>query len=281
MESGAPTVVQAEAVCLNERSMTEKTTWPQLARLLEIIARLRAPDGCPWDREQTEQSMTPCLLEEAYEAVDAVRSGDAADSCEELGDVLMNVFMIARIAEEAGRYDVEQVAAGIADKLVRRHPHVFGDVEARDSDEVLANWEAIKRTEKADQPARGALAGIPVALPGLLRATRVGEKAARKGFDWPNPEGPRAKLDEELTELDAALGSGDRTAAEHELGDVLFSVVNVARHAGLDAETALRAAVDRFTARFGFVEETLGERMGEAGLDELEEAWQRAKSEGR
>ena len=258
-------------------SMTDQATYPQLARLLEIIARLRAPDGCPWDREQSERSMTSCLLEEAYEAVDAVQSGDAADSCEELGDVLMNVFMIAQIAAEAERYDVEQVAAGIADKLVRRHPHVFGDVEAADSAQVLANWEQIKRTEKADEGPRSVLSGVPVALPALLRATRIGEKAARTGFDWPNPDGPRDKLTEELAELDEALSAGDRDAAEHELGDVLFSVVNVARHAGLDPETALRRTIERFTRRFSYVEKELGENLGGASLAAMEALWQQAK----
>ena len=261
--------------------MTERPTHPQLARLLEIVARLRAPDGCPWDREQTEKSMTRCLLEEAYEAVDAVQSGDSAAACEELGDVLMNVCMIAQIAAEAARYDIEQVAAGIADKLVRRHPHVFGDVQADDSEQVLANWEAIKRQEKGNQGGKtSALAGVPRDLPALLRATRIGEKAARTGFDWPDSSGPRAKLQEELEELDTALGDGDAEAAARELGDVLFSVVNMARHAGLDAETALRQTIDRFARRFAFVEDRLGDRMAAADLDEMEGLWEEAKATG-
>lgn len=251
---------------------------PQLHRLLDILARLRAPDGCPWDREQTEASMAPHLLEEAYEAVDALQTGDARASCEELGDVLMNVLLIAQIASEAGRYDAEAVAAGIADKLVRRHPHVFGDRAVSGTDEVLANWETIKRTE-AGGPAKSVLSGVPEALPGLLRAYRVGEKAARAGFDWPDRRGPREKLDEELRELDAALAAGEAGAIEHELGDVLFSVVNLARHAKVQPEMALRRTIDRFIRRFREVERSLGDRLASATLEEMEAAWQRAKED--
>jgi len=261
--------------------MSTEASHPQLARLLEIIARLRAPDGCPWDRKQSTSSMAPHLLEEAYEAVEALQAEDSAGSCEELGDVLMNVLMIAQIASESGGFDAEQVAAGIADKLVRRHPHVFGDVEAVDTEQVLANWEAIKRRERGDGPPRSVLAGVPVALPALLRAHRVGEKAARTGFDWPDRSGPRAKLDEEIAELDEALQAGDQTAAEHELGDVLFAVINVARHAGINAEMALRQTIDRFMARFRYVESQLGERLEGASLAEMERLWERAKARER
>ena len=253
--------------------------YPQLERLLEIVTRLRAPDGCPWDRKQTEQSMAPHLLEETYEALDAIQAEDADESCEELGDVLMNVLMIAQIAGEAGRFDAEDVARAISDKLVRRHPHVFGDVQADDADQVLENWEAIKQKEKGDAP-RSVLAGVPTALPALLRAYRIGEKAARVGFEWPDREGPREKLTEELGELDAALDAGDQDAAEHELGDVLFSVVNLARHAKINPEMALRRTIDRFHARFSFIESELGERLREASLEEMESAWQRAKAAG-
>jgi MazG family protein len=221
--------------------------------------------------------MAPHLLEEAYEAVEALQAEDPAASCEELGDVLMNVLMIARIASEAERYDVEDVARGIADKLVRRHPHVFGDAEVDDTDHVLANWEAIKRREKAGAPPRAVLSGVPADLPALLRAHRVGEKAARTGFDWPDARGPRNKLSEEIDELDEALASGNREAIEHELGDVLFSVVNVARHAGVNSEMALRRTVQRFVQRFGHVEEQLGDRLESASLEEMEDLWQQAK----
>ncbi|MEM7200838.1 MAG: nucleoside triphosphate pyrophosphohydrolase [Planctomycetota bacterium] len=250
--------------------------FPELENLIDVVARLRAPDGCPWDRKQTEATMAPHLLEEAYEAVDALGSGDVAHSREELGDVLMNVLMIAQIAGEASRYSLEHVARGIADKLVRRHPHVFGDAVAADADGALANWEAIKRNEGAGKP-RGALAGLPADLPALLLAFRVGQKASRRGFDWPDARGPRAKVDEELTELDAALAAADREAATEELGDLLFSVANLARHAGLEPETALRAAVAKFRRRFEFVETQLGDRFPEADLEEMEALWERAK----
>lgn len=260
--------------------MTTPSSHPELDRLLDVIERLRGPGGCPWDREQTEPSMAPHLLEEAYEAVEALQGSDPGAACEELGDVLMNVLMIARIASESDAYDIERVASGIADKLIRRHPHVFGDTKVEDSDQVLANWEAIKRREKEDAPPRGVLSGVPDALPALLRAHRVGEKAARTGFDWPDMNGPREKLHEELEELDQALKSDDADAIEHEVGDVLFSVVNIARRAGVNSEMALRRGIQRFTARFGHLEEVLGERLESASLDEMEAVWQQAKDRG-
>lgn len=258
--------------------MTDCASHPQLHRLIEIVDRLRAPGGCPWDREQTETSMAPHLLEEAFEAVDALQSGDAATSAEELGDVLMNVLMIARIASETGRYGLDEVCAAIADKLIRRHPHVFGEVQAETAAEVLQNWEAIKRREGGREASpKSVLAGVPRALPALMRAHRIGQKVARVGFDWPDADGPREKLDEELAELDEALRDGDAKAIEHELGDVLFSLCNVARHAGIDPEMALRSTVDRFAARFRHVEERLGARLESASLTEMEALWQESK----
>jgi MazG family protein len=248
---------------------------PQLHRLVGVVDRLRSPGGCPWDREQTELSLAPHLLEEAYEALEALRGEDPQAACEELGDVLMNVLMIARIASESGRYDLEGVAGTIADKLVRRHPHVFGG-EAVGSQQVLANWEAIKRREKGGEP-QSVLAGVPKDLPALQQALRIGEKAARVGFDWPDRHGPRRKLDEELAELDAALAGGDARAIGRELGDVLFSVVNVARHAGVHPELALRATIDEFARRFAHVERTLGDRLEAASLQEKEALWQQSK----
>ncbi len=220
--------------------------------------------------------MAPHLLEETYEALAAIRAGDASATCEELGDVLMNVVMIAQIAAEAGQFDLEQVAAGIADKLVRRHPHVFGDVEVAGSDDVLRNWEQIKRTEKPDKP-QSVLAGLPTDLPALLRAFRFGEKAARVGFDWDDADGPRTKLDEELAELDAAIASHDAAAIADELGDVLFSAVNLARKLGVNPEVALQAAADKFAARFRHVEQALGARLGSATLAEMERLWNEGK----
>lgn len=277
--------------------MTQPTaeSIPQTLRLLEIVRRLRAPDGCPWDREQTLESMAPHLLEEAFEAVDAIRKGLHREACEELGDVLMNVLMLSRIAHEDQRFDHEDVARTVADKLVRRHPHVFGPEAAgtggggKSAEQVLTDWEAIKRAEAAERATadgteerpRSVLDGVPDALPALQRAQRVGEKAARTGFDWPDADGPRRKLDEELDELDEAIAGGEPSAVEDELGDVLFSAVNLARHHGVHAETALQRTIDKFRARFAAVEHELGERLGAAGLDELEAAWQRAKKGDR
>lgn len=256
--------------------MSEDRQAPQLLRLLGIIDRLRAPGGCPWDREQTEESMTPHLLEEAYEAIDAIRSGGAEASCEELGDVLMNVLMIARIASETERFDSEAVARSISDKLVRRHPHVFGDARADDKDQVLANWERIKKAEKG--PGHGTLDGLPVDLPALLLAYRIGEKVARVGFDWPDLAGPRAKLREELAELDAAIAADDPDDIAAEIGDALFALANLARHLNVNPEMALRGTGERFKQRFAHVEQQLGDRLGTASLQEMEAHWQAAKN---
>lgn len=249
----------------------------ELLRLRAVIDALRTPGtGCPWDLEQTESSMAPYLVEETFEAIDAIDRDDAAATCEELGDVLMNVFMIARAAEDRGRFDIEDAARGIADKLIRRHPHVFGERTATGERPPAPDWEQLKRSEGKDGP-RGVLSGVPRHLPALLKALRVGEKAARVGFDWPDRHGPRSKLDEEIGEFDAACASGDRTAIAAELGDVLFSLVNLARHHDVDPESALRGTVDRFMRRFAHVERQLDGRLPGASLDEMEAAWQQAK----
>jgi tetrapyrrole methylase family protein/MazG family protein/ATP diphosphatase len=251
---------------------------PGLTLLLQTVARLRAPDGCPWDREQTTASMAPCLVEEAFEAGDALRRGDTQEAKEELGDVLVNVAMISQIASEDGRFGVDEVARDAADKLVRRHPHVFGDARADSADGALQSWEQQKQREKAARGQdRSALSGVPQALPALLRAYRVGQKAAKAGFDWPDRGGPRRKLDEELRELDEAVASGDDGAVSHELGDVLFSVCNLARHLGVNPETALADAADRFQRRFGGVERAFDYELRGRTLDELESAWESAK----
>lgn len=255
---------------------------PAMARLRAVVAALRTEGtGCPWDLAQTSTSMAPHLLEEAFEAVEAIELGDAAQVREELGDVLMNVFSIARIAEEAGSFTIDDVAEGVAEKLVRRHPHVFGDAAADDAAHALRNWEAIKRTERGDTEPRGVLAGVPRGQPALLAALRVGEKAARVGFDWPDRGGARAKVDEELAELDRACAGNDRGEIEAELGDVLFSLANVARHWGVNPEMALRAATERFRQRFGHLEARLGDRLPGASLAEMEAAWQEAKETTR
>jgi tetrapyrrole methylase family protein/MazG family protein/ATP diphosphatase len=255
---------------------------PGFAHLLATVARLRAPDGCPWDRKQTTQSMAPCLLEEAFEAADALRRGAEAEAAEELGDVLVNVAMICQIAGEHGDAGADEVARAAAEKLVRRHPHVFGDQDATSAEDALQTWEQQKRREKAAQGVdKSALSGVPRALPSLLRAFRVGQKAAKAGFDWPDQEGPRAKLDEELHELGEATASGDAAAIAAELGDVLFSVCNLARHLGVNPETALADTADKFQRRFRAVEEAFDYDLTGQPLHAMEAEWQRAKERER
>jgi MazG family protein len=275
----------------------------ELTRLVEIVDRLR--DGCPWDREQTLATMAPCAQEEAAEVADAVASGSTEAICEELGDLLMNVFLMARIGEQAGRFSLVEVARNISNKLVHRHPHVFGDGQAETAKQVLANWERIKEAEKAakrgDAP-HSPLDDVPQHLSALLRAFKLGKKAAKRGFDWPDATGALDKVREEVGELAAevdassfaraapaaesskpvfpAQESARRAALEHELGDLLFAVVNVARKLELDADQALRHANERFERRFRHVEKTLGARMDGATLDEMERVWQQAKAAG-
>ena len=240
----------------------------RLAELVGVVYRLRDPDGCPWDRKQTVDSMARNLVEEACEAAEAIATGDADHVAEELGDVLMNVVLMARIAEQAGRFDLGEVARGIATKLVRRHPHVFGDMDAADADAALASWEASKRAE--GKASGGALAGVASGLPALLAAFKTGQKAAATGFDWPSADGALDKLREELDELAAASTPAE---LEDELGDVLFAAVNVARKHGLDPEQALQRATAKFRRRFAVVEAHFGERLGDTPLQDLERVW--------
>ncbi len=233
--------------------------------LVAIMNRLLAEDGCPWDREQTLESLRPFVLEEACEVIDAIDAGEPSSICDELGDLTLQVVFIAELARRAGHFGPDDVVRAIADKLVRRHPHVFGEVQVSGSEEVIENWDAIKRTEKSARPL---LDGIPRSLPALLRATRVSATVGRVGFDWPDPVGSRAKVSEELAELDEALEEGDTERIEHELGDLLFAAVNLARHAGVDPERALRRTADRFCERFGVVERRVRERYGDWPRDE-------------
>ncbi len=256
---------------------------PGLHQLLATTARLRAPDGCPWDRAQTTASMAPHLLEEAFEAADALRRGDVAAAHEELGDMLVNVAMVAQIASEHAAFTLDGVAAAAAAKLERRHPHVFGAQRAGAVEHAQQRWEHEKSREReaAGGGARSVLAGVPLALPALLRAFRIGEKAARAGFDWPDRAGPRAKVDEELAELDAAIVSGDRGQVAAELGDVLFSLCNLARHLGVEPEIALAGTTAKFQRRFTAVEQAMGHRLEGRSLAELDAAWERAKADER
>ncbi len=251
-----------------------------LPKLVEIMQRLLAPDGCPWDREQSLETLRPFVIEEAHEVVDAIDRGSPEALREELGDLLLQIVFQAELARTKGWFGPDDVVDAICDKLVRRHPHVFGDTQVSGSAEVLVNWEKLKSQEKKD---RGALEGVPPALPALLRAVRVGEKAARFGYDWHDPKGVRAKIDEELGELDQALASKDTAAAAHELGDVLFALASLARKLDLDPEAALRATLDRFSKRFGAAEAEA--RASGRALNQLDDAhrdplWERAKAHG-
>ncbi len=227
--------------------------------LVALMRRLLEEDGCPWDREQDYASIRRYVLEEACEVIDAIDAGDFDGLREELGDLALQVVFLGELARREGRFGPDDVVRSIVEKLVRRHPHVFGDVTVEGSEQVLTNWERIKAEEKKDRPVLG---GVPRSLPALQRAQRMSEKVSRVGFDWPDGRGSRQKVAEELAEFDHALASGDRAHMEAELGDVLFALVNLARHHGLDAETALRGTADRFARRFGHVENRVKERHG-------------------
>jgi MazG family protein len=253
-----------------------------LERLLAIMEKLRGPDGCPWDREQTLRSLRPYVLEETYEVLEAIDSGDPREHCEELGDLLLQIVFQAQLAKEEGRFDFADVAEAISGKLVSRHPHVFGDADAKDSEAVLRQWAALKREEKkARGGGESVLEGVPREMPALARADRLTEKASRIGFDWPDAAGARAKVAEEIAELDEAMAAGDASAVEHELGDVLFAVANLSRKLGVAPEEALRGTVGRFITRFGHVERELARRgipHGEATLAQMDAIWDEAKS---
>ena len=253
--------------------------------LCELSARLRAPDGCPWDREQTLESLKTYIIEEAYEAVDAISSGDPGALAAELGDLLFQIIFAAQIATEKGWFDVDDVCRGIHAKMVHRHPHVFGTVEVSDASEVVRNWEALKARESRN---RGALAGVPRELPALLKALRITEKAAALGFDWERANDVIAKLEEEVDELKAALGSGPAPSVlegvREEMGDVLFVMANLARRLGVDPEAALQGANEKFSRRFEMMEEQARERgvkLDTLSLDELDALWEAAKSRER
>jgi MazG family protein len=252
-------------------------------RLCEIVAQLRAPGGCPWDREQTHQSLVPGLLEEAYEVAEAIRTNDDANLREELGDLLLQVVMQAQIASEEGRFTIADVSREVVDKLVRRHPHVFGESEARDTGAVLKQWDAIKRAEKESKKVPY-FAGLTRALPALILAQKAQSKAARVGFDWSEIREVMAKVDEELQEAKQAIASRDPAAIEEEMGDMLFAVVNLARKNHLDAETVLTAATEKFIARFHAMERELakqGKKLGESNLAAMDEIWNQVKAASR
>jgi MazG family protein len=253
-----------------------------MRRLLGIMDRLRDPGGCPWDREQTLRSLTPYLLEEAHEVIEAIEAGDVEHHKEELGDLLFQVVFQSRIAREEGKFDFAQVCDVIADKLTRRHPHVFSDVEVSGSREVIRNWERIKadeRKEKGEAP-RSAIGGVPVSLPALVRAERLTEKAGAVGFDWPDARAVLAKVREELQELAEAMDAGEPGRVEHELGDLLFATANLGRWLKAHPEEALRGALRRFEWRFHYIEARLaesGKSPRDSTLAEMDALWNEAK----
>lgn len=279
-----------------ERDMSQPNDGRSLPELVAVMQRLLGEGGCPWDREQTHATLRKYVLEEACEVMDAIDELDderapSAKSAEhlreELGDLLLQIVFHAELARQERAFGIDDVVAGIVDKMVRRHPHVFGAGEQAEAlpevggsaKQVLENWEILKARERKD---RGVLEGLPRSLPALVRALRIGEKVARVGFDWPNMDGSRAKVSEEIAELDAAIASGSQDRIEAELGDVLFALANLARHVGVDPEAALRRTSDEFTARFSHVESRVREHhggfsKGALPLAQLDEYWDEAK----
>lgn len=258
---------------------------PHMQRLLEIMAQLRNPQGgCPWDLEQNFATIVPYTIEEAYEVADAIAREDRNDLREELGDLLLQVVFHAQMAKEEGSFSFEDVAAAISEKMLRRHPHVFGDAVVKDAAAQTENWEAIKSAERKNKAKDASvLEDVPPALPALLRAQKLQSRAARVGFDWPNVSGVIEKIREELMEVEQALLAQNKAAIEEELGDLLFAVVNLARFQGVDAENALRGTNQKFIRRFHYIEAqlaTLGKTPAESTLNEMGEYWEKAKKSG-
>ncbi len=257
-----------------------------IPRLLEIMAKLRAPEGgCPWDLEQNFATIAPYTIEEAYEVYQAITDGDKQALKDELGDLLFQVVFHAQMAAEEGAFTFEDVVENVCEKMIRRHPHVFGDASIATADAQVENWEKVKERERAEKRAaqQSILADVPLALPALMRAQKLSNRAARVGFDWPDMQGILEKIDEELEELYSAAVDADEDAISEELGDVLFSITNLARALGVDAEAALRGTNQKFIRRFNYIEHTLGAR-GEAlesqPLEVLEALWNEAKLKG-
>jgi len=250
------------------------------AELVRIMERLRAPGGCPWDREQTRESIKPYLIEEAYEVAEAIEDNNIDDLRCELGDLLLQVVFHAEMAREEGLFTIDDVVRGITEKMIRRHPHVFGDTAVDGSAEVLRNWARIKAEERKDRDDRSTVAGVPRAMPALLRAHRLSEKASRVGFDWERARDVLDKVQEELSELQAAVELGSRTEVEAELGDLLFALTSLGRHLAVQAEDALHRANDRFIRRFRYIEDRLAERRQDlhaTSVQEMNALWDEAK----
>jgi tetrapyrrole methylase family protein / MazG family protein len=253
-----------------------------LGELVEVMATLRGPGGCPWDREQTHESLIPYMIEEAYEAIEAIEQGDTDELKKELGDVMLQVVFHAQLAKEMGKWDIGDVADSVVAKLKERHPHVFGDTTVDSSGEVLKNWEQIKQGERARDGKDSMLEGFPNHLPALRKASRVQDKVSRVGFDWDHIDDVSAKVEEELMEFRTAIASGDRDKIGDELGDVFFALVNLARYLKVDAEDSLRGTISKFIRRFQFIEHELardGKKPQDSTLAEMDVLWERCKSE--
>jgi MazG family protein len=263
------------------RAMTVGEAFEELVR---IMHRLRAPGGCPWDREQTHESIKGYTIEEAFEVAEAIENRDDRELCTELGDLLLQIVFHSEMAAEDKRFEISDVIRSITEKMIRRHPHVFADVEVSGADEVLRNWSRIKAEERRDTEDNSVLAGVPRGMPALLRAQRLGEKAEHVGFDWADAKSVLDKLREELDELSEALDREDTKHAAAELGDLLFAATSLGRHLRVSSEDVLKSAADRFTRRFRRMEEMLARRgrdIQDATLDEMELLWQRAKADLR
>jgi tetrapyrrole methylase family protein/MazG family protein len=254
----------------------KKEIGEKFKRLIEIMAKLRAPDGCPWDREQTPQSIAPYLLEETYEALEAIDSGNTRETCEELGDLLLQIVFQSQMADEAKGFDIGNVIDAISNKLIHRHPHVFGESNVSGSEEVLQNWEKLKKKEGK----KSLLGGVPKTLPALLKAFRIGQKSSRVGFDWKDAEGVLEKVEEEARELHEANKSCDKKEIEHEYGDLLLILANLGRFLDIDPESALRKATNRFIKRFNWMEKEIhkcGIEMDKLSPKQWDDLWEKAK----
>lgn len=253
----------------------------EFRKLVDVVAALRAPSGCPWDREQDHKSLRKYLIEESYEVIDAIDKDSPAKIEEELGDLMLQVLLHSQIASEHGEYDIAGVCEKIRKKLIRRHPHVFGEVDVAGVDDVLHNWEEIKSREPGREEITSAIGGVPNSLPALMRAAEVSKRAARTGFEWPNMEGVLDKLREETAELEQAIASGDREKVKSEIGDTLFTIVNIARWAKVDPEEALREMLERFQFRFSAIEDharAAGKPISDLTIEEMDEIWDKAKN---
>lgn len=248
--------------------------------LIKIVEMLRGENGCPWDKAQTHETLKSCLLEETYEVIDAIDRKDSSDLTEELGDLLLQIIFHSRLAQERGEFNIIDVIDGISKKMIRRHPHIFGDVDVKDQKEIMENWEKIKNEEKSVGSVTESMKNIPDVMPALMRAYKVQQKASRVGFDWDDVDGAMDKLDEETNELKEVYKGKDRDKIREELGDLLFAIVNVARFVDLDPELALREATEKFIRRFEFVEKSatkLDKRLQDMSLDELDRFWEDGK----